>query len=80
MSSVARTALRCTRPSFIRPAYNTVAARRWQSTEAPANPKIAAIVDQISTLTLLETADLVSALKVRGPFVWGWDGGIWDIG
>lgn len=39
--------------------------RRHNSTEAPANPKIAAIVDQISHLTLLETADLVSSLKVR---------------
>ncbi|KAF7197651.1 54S ribosomal protein L12, mitochondrial, partial [Pseudocercospora fuligena] len=40
--------------------------RRWQSTEAaaaPSNPKIAGIVDQISQLTLLETADLVSTLK-----------------
>lgn len=48
-------------------------ARRYQSTEAaaaaaPTNPKIAGIVDQISQLTLLETADLVSSLKVgRGP-------------
>ena len=44
------------------------AARRYNSTEAaaaaPENPKIAAIVDQISQLTLLETADLVSSLKV----------------
>lgn len=43
-------------------------SRRWQSTEAaaaaPTNPKIAAIVDQIGQLTLLETADLVSSLKV----------------
>ncbi|KAG9560586.1 hypothetical protein KCU79_g7567, partial [Aureobasidium melanogenum] len=41
--------------------------RRWQSTEAvaPTNPKIAAIVDQIGQLTLLETADLVSSLKTR---------------
>jgi large subunit ribosomal protein L7/L12 len=42
--------------------------RRYNSTEAaPAatNPKISAIVDQISQLTLLETADLVSSLKVR---------------
>ncbi|EME84615.1 uncharacterized protein MYCFIDRAFT_133468 [Pseudocercospora fijiensis CIRAD86] len=42
--------------------------RRWQSTEAAAaasNPKIAGIVDQISQLTLLETADLVSTLKSR---------------
>lgn len=41
--------------------------RRYQSTEAaaaPTNPKIAGIVDQISQLTLLETADLVSSLKV----------------
>jgi large subunit ribosomal protein L7/L12 len=29
------------------------------------NPKIEGIVDQISQLTLLETADLVSTLKVR---------------
>lgn len=45
-------------------------SRRWQSTDAaadaaPTNPKIAAIVDQIGSLTLLETADLVSSLKVR---------------
>ncbi|KXH69280.1 hypothetical protein CSAL01_09514 [Colletotrichum salicis] len=42
-------------------------ARRYNSTEAaaPTNPKIAAIVDQISTLTLLETADLVSSLKSK---------------
>lgn len=41
--------------------------RRYNSTEAAAatNPKISAIVDQISQLTLLETADLVSSLKVR---------------
>ena len=41
--------------------------RRYNSTEAstPTNPKIAAIVDQISQLTLLETADLVASLKVR---------------
>ncbi|KAK4546638.1 hypothetical protein LTR36_001855 [Oleoguttula mirabilis] len=41
--------------------------RRWQSTEAAAasSPKIATIVDQISQLTLLETADLVSTLKSR---------------
>ncbi|KAK4503096.1 hypothetical protein PRZ48_006523 [Zasmidium cellare] len=44
-------------------------SRRWQSTEAAApsatNPKISGIVDQISQLTLLETADLVSSLKSR---------------
>ncbi|KAI0816639.1 ribosomal protein L7/L12 C-terminal domain-containing protein [Xylaria sp. FL0064] len=47
---------------------NTIAAtpRRHNSTEAaPTNPKISGIVDQISQLTLLETADLVSSLKSR---------------
>jgi hypothetical protein len=43
-------------------------SRRWQSTDAaaaaPTNPKISTIVDQISQLTLLETADLVASLKV----------------
>ncbi|PMD63865.1 ClpS-like protein [Hyaloscypha bicolor E] len=41
--------------------------RRWASTEttAAANPKISGIVDQISQLTLLETADLVASLKTR---------------
>ncbi|CZT20717.1 related to 50S ribosomal protein L12 [Ramularia collo-cygni] len=42
-------------------------ACRWQSTDAAAassaSPKIAKIVEQISQLTLLETADLVSSLK-----------------
>ncbi|KAL9614315.1 MAG: hypothetical protein Q9167_001198 [Letrouitia subvulpina] len=37
-------------------------SRRWKST-APTNPKVTEIVDQISQLTLLETADLVSSLK-----------------
>ncbi|KAJ5661733.1 uncharacterized protein N7477_009349 [Penicillium maclennaniae] len=62
------------RPSSLRiatsyTARRTPASRRWESTEAaaaaPSNPKIAQIVDQISTLTLLETADLVSSLKTR---------------
>ncbi|KAI4725609.1 ClpS-like protein [Aureobasidium sp. EXF-10728] len=47
---------------------NHFLSRRWQSSEAaaaPTNPKIAAIVDQIGQLTLLETADLVSSLKTR---------------
>ncbi|KAJ5169008.1 54S ribosomal protein L12 [Penicillium canariense] len=61
------------RPSSLRIATTytarTPSCRRWESTEAaaaaPTNPKIAQIVDQISTLTLLETADLVSSLKTR---------------
>ncbi|KAI1304314.1 ribosomal protein L7/L12 C-terminal domain-containing protein [Xylaria venustula] len=46
---------------------NTAAtSRRHNSTEAaPTSPKITGIVDQISQLTLLETADLVSSLKSR---------------
>jgi len=44
-------------------AVATPLARRYNSTEV--NPKIAGIVDQISQLTLLETADLVASLKVR---------------
>ncbi|KAK4940960.1 54S ribosomal protein L12, mitochondrial [Elasticomyces elasticus] len=44
------------------------ATKRWQSTDtaaAAASPKITGIVDQISQLTLLETADLVASLKSR---------------
>jgi large subunit ribosomal protein L7/L12 len=52
-------------------ARRTPSTQRWESTDAaaaaPTNPKISQIVDQISTLTLLETADLVSSLKVRLP-------------
>lgn len=42
-------------------------ARRFNSTEAAAavSPKIAAIVDDISKLTLIETAALVKELKVK---------------
>ncbi|KAF8853025.1 ClpS-like protein [Acephala macrosclerotiorum] len=47
-------------------AQRRTAAKRWNSTEAAAsNPKISGIVDQISQLTLLETADLVTSLKSR---------------
>ncbi|KAJ5710338.1 54S ribosomal protein L12 [Penicillium malachiteum] len=59
------------RPSSLRIASTytarTPSSRRWESTEAaaPVNPKISQIVDQISQLTLLETADLVSSLKTR---------------
>ncbi|KAJ5899788.1 54S ribosomal protein L12 [Penicillium taxi] len=51
------------------PTACTPTSRRWESTDAatatPSNPKITQIVDQISQLTLLETADLVSSLKTR---------------
>ena len=48
-------------------------SRRWESTAtAPSstNPKISTIVEQISQLTLLETADLVSNLKVSLNVWW----------
>ncbi|KAK1144261.1 54S ribosomal protein L12, mitochondrial [Aspergillus melleus] len=79
MSLASQTAARCCR-QIVRPSASLrlsssaylsqrTITRRWQSTEAeaaaPANPKINQIVDQISQLTLLETADLVSTLKVR---------------
>ncbi|KAI9691642.1 MAG: hypothetical protein M1822_007713 [Bathelium mastoideum] len=59
------------RPQVHRSTWSVVCrcdtSRRWQSTEAqaPGNAKITGIVDQISQLTLLETADLVSLLKTR---------------
>jgi len=44
--------------------------RRWETTDAAAaNPKISSIVDQISQLTLLETADLVQSLKVWRDYI-----------
>ncbi|KAI1760136.1 ClpS-like protein [Hypoxylon sp. FL1150] len=43
----------------------TPAIQRRHETTAAANPKISGIVDQISQLTLLETADLVTSLKSR---------------
>lgn len=50
--------------------FTPVVARRFNSSEAaaaaaPVDPKIASIVDSISTLTLLETAALVKELKTR---------------
>jgi hypothetical protein len=53
---------------------NPSPARRWASTEAATNPKVSGIVDQISQLTLLETADLVASLKVclLGALCWFW--------
>lgn len=80
MAVPSQAAARCCRhilrPSSVRISSTYLAqsrrtpARRWQSTQAdapaaaPTNPKIAQIVDQISQLTLLETADLVASLKV----------------
>ncbi|KAL9117946.1 MAG: hypothetical protein Q9187_005510 [Circinaria calcarea] len=75
-SSAIRCCVRCLRTS-LKPLLTTSAtiaqhrrrapARRWQSTAAASSgsPKVAGIVDQISQLTLLETADLVSSLKVN---------------
>jgi large subunit ribosomal protein L7/L12 len=55
------------------PALQQRIARRHNSTEAAAaSPKISGIVDQISQLTLLETADLVASLKVALSARAGW--------
>jgi hypothetical protein len=60
---IARTpCARCRQQHLLRAPSRLIPAR-WQSTAA--NPKIDGIVDQISQLTLLETADLVASLKVR---------------
>ncbi|KAH6661299.1 ribosomal protein L7/L12, C-terminal/adaptor protein ClpS-like protein [Truncatella angustata] len=71
MSSPCRIAARsCARSirarSSFRPSTSFI-QRRCESTDAAVstNPKIAGIVDQISQLTLLETADLVTTLKKR---------------
>ncbi|KAL7627173.1 54S ribosomal protein L12, mitochondrial [Parahypoxylon ruwenzoriense] len=53
-----------TSTSFIQSTTPSI-QRRHESTAAPTSPKIAGIVDQISQLTLLETADLVASLKSR---------------
>ncbi|KAI9678964.1 MAG: hypothetical protein M1829_001949 [Trizodia sp. TS-e1964] len=50
-------------PLIQRPIFKGV--RRWQSSVPTSDAKISGIVDQISQLTLLETADLVSSLKSR---------------
>lgn len=69
--SVRPSSLRIASSASYLTARRTPSTQRWESTEAaPAaspNPKISQIVDQISTLTLLETADLVSSLKVGHP-------------
>lgn len=44
---------------------NSTAAAEAAPQKAPVDPKISQIVDQISTLTLLETSALVSELKER---------------
>ncbi|KAI1100395.1 ClpS-like protein [Jackrogersella minutella] len=51
--------------SFIQPTTSSIQRRHGSTAEVAANPKISGIVDQISQLTLLETADLVSSLKSR---------------
>ncbi|KAI2612765.1 ClpS-like protein [Hypoxylon fragiforme] len=58
------TSVRASTTSFLRSTTPSI-QRRHDSTAAATNPKISGIVDQISHLTLLETADLVSSLKSR---------------
>ncbi|KAM0795899.1 50S ribosomal protein L12 [Usnea florida] len=75
-TSTVRCCARAIRPSFLRPPCAASSAlsqrqrrapsRRWETTAAASpSPKVSSIVDQISQLTLLETADLVSNLKSR---------------
>ncbi|TVY82547.1 54S ribosomal protein L12, partial [Lachnellula suecica] len=64
--AAARSCVRSLRLQSPRTCLAQAQRRRWASTEATvSNPKISGIVDQISQLTLLETADLVSSLKTR---------------
>ncbi|KAI8988956.1 ribosomal protein L7/L12 C-terminal domain-containing protein [Pilobolus umbonatus] len=65
MTSTSFVARQSVRPSI-------VSASRWYTTAIPVpgtegnvDPKIAAIVDQIEGLTLLQTSELVSQLKTR---------------
>ncbi|KAJ2961366.1 hypothetical protein NQZ79_g3436 [Umbelopsis isabellina] len=69
-SSLARSSIRASQPRFA--SAGLISARRLYSTEnlpAPGaggnDPKITSIVEEISKLTLLQTADLVSQLKTR---------------
>lgn len=67
MSFAARCCARAVRPAAVKFACPAPAARRWYSDAAPTapvDPKIKSIVDEISTLTLLQTAELVTSLKV----------------
>ena len=65
MSLASRCCARVLRTQAI--ARPTFAARRWNSTTT--DPKINSIVDDISALTLLQTAELVATLKVGlSPF------------
>lgn len=56
---LARSTLRCS----VR--LNSSVAAESAEEKAPVDPKISQIVDQISTLTLLETSSLISELKTR---------------
>ncbi|ODV85329.1 hypothetical protein CANARDRAFT_199176 [[Candida] arabinofermentans NRRL YB-2248] len=51
-------------PSVVSKRLNSTVSAT-ESASAPVDPKIAQIVDQISTLTLLETSSLISELKTR---------------
>ncbi|TVY40599.1 54S ribosomal protein L12, mitochondrial [Lachnellula occidentalis] len=64
--TAARSCVRSLRMQTPRTCLAQAQRRRWASSEATvSNPKVSGIVDQISQLTLLETADLVSSLKTR---------------
>ncbi|KAI8388028.1 ribosomal protein L7/L12 C-terminal domain-containing protein [Radiomyces spectabilis] len=66
-SMAARQSIRMSRPVSVlaRRCYTTEQPLPTPGTDAKADPKIAAIVDQIETLTLLQTSELVAQLKSR---------------
>ena len=72
LSAIARPSLTASSRIARRRRSISSTSKRWASAEATdatsTNPKIAEIVDRIGSLTLLETADLVSTLKVSSSW------------
>ncbi len=64
VASSSRTLLRASRPA-LRSSIRSLSTTSTLRNAAPVDAKISGIVDQIEKLTLLEAADLVSALKTR---------------
>ncbi|EGW32964.1 60S ribosomal protein L7/L12 [Spathaspora passalidarum NRRL Y-27907] len=65
MSAVIRQAVRPALRSIASRRVACIAIRHNSTAAAPVDPKISAIVDQISQLTLLETSALVTELKEK---------------
>lgn len=65
MSSASRTSLRWLATATEQPSQSNAPP----PPPIPTDPKISSIVDDISGLTLLQAADLVTLLKVRDAFI-----------